>query len=312
MKFNTLLKLPSGEFKPLFWTATTCIAILILWAIYSGIHLGILSSRLNDLTENVGTLTTKLASTTDELHTAIDQTHATLSNALADEQKAVSKVKEQLGGFEDKVGDFTGTLDTLQKLSKTDPELLKKYSKVYFLNENYVPARLSEIPKEYQYSETKQLLIHSDVLSHLTDMIKSASSTGVALYVFSAYRSFDEQRALKGGYTVTYGAGTANTFSADQGYSEHQLGTTVDMITSGIGGVLEKFDTTTAYEWMKKNAYKFGFVLSYPEKNAYYVYEPWHWRYVGVKLARQLNRDGKNFYDLEQREIDEYLVEIFD
>lgn len=312
MNFKNKFKLPSGEFKPLFWTATACIAVLVLWAVYSGIHLIILSSRLGDLTENVGTLTAKLASTTDELHAAIDQTHTILSNALTDEQKTVSKIREQLGGFEEQVDDFTDSLDTLEKLAQTDPELLKKYSKVYFLNENYVPARLAEIPKEYQYSDTKQLLIHSDILDNLTDMIDQAKNAGIQLYVFSAYRSFAEQRALKGNYTVTYGAGTANTFSADQGYSEHQLGTTVDMMAPGIGGVLEKFDQTTAYEWMKKNAYKFGFVLSYPEKNAYYVYEPWHWRYVGVKLARYLNREGKNFYDLEQRQIDEYLVDIFD
>ncbi|MEN9913254.1 MAG: hypothetical protein RLY66_662 [Candidatus Parcubacteria bacterium] len=305
MKF----KLPSTKF---ILTTRTALIILALWGAYTGIHAMVLSSRLSDLTENVGTLTAQLASTTSELHAAIDQTHATLSNALTDEQKTVSRIKEQLGGFEDQVDDFTDSLDTLEKLSQTDPELLKKYSKVYFLNENYVPARLDEIPKEYQYSDTKQLLIHADILNNLTDMIDQAKSAGIPLYVFSAYRSFAEQKALKGNYSVTYGAGTANTFSADQGYSEHQLGTTVDMMAPGIGGVLEKFDTTTAYEWMKKNAYKFGFVLSYPEKNAYYVYEPWHWRYVGVKLARQLNRDGKNFYDLEQREIDEYLVSIFD
>lgn len=274
--------------------------------------MSMLSSDVNGLTQTVDALAVRLASTTDELHAAIDQTHSTLSNALTNEQQTVSKIKEQLGGFEEQVDDFTDSLDTLEKLAQTDPELLKKYSKVYFLNENYVPARLAEIPKEYQYSDTKQLLIHADILERLTDMIDSAKSAGVQLYVFSAYRSFAEQRALKGNYTVTYGAGTANTFSADQGYSEHQLGTTVDMITSGIGGVLENFDKTTAYEWMKKNAYKFGFVLSYPEKNAYYVYEPWHWRYVGVKLARYLNREGKNFYDLEQREIDEYLVSVFD
>lgn len=312
MNIKNTFKLPSAEFKPLFWTATACIAILALWSIYTGIRMSILSSRLGDLTDNVGILTTQLASTTDELHDAINKTHTTLSDALNNEQKTVSKIKEQLGGFEEQVDDFTDSLDTLEKLAQTDPELLKKYSKVYFLNENYVPARLSEIPKSYQYSDTKQLLIHTDVLDNLTDMIDQAEDAGVKLYVFSAYRSFAEQKALKGSYTVTYGAGTANTFSADQGYSEHQLGTAVDMITSGIGGVLENFDKTPAYEWMKKNAYKFGFVLSYPEKNSYYVYEPWHWRYVGVKLARYLNREGKNFYDLDQRVIDEYLVSVFD
>ena len=111
---------------------------------------------------------------------------------------------------------------------------------------------------------------------------------------------------------MTYGAGTANSFSADQGYSEHQLGTTVDMITSGLGGVLDGFDTTKAYQWMLSNAYKYGFILSYPKNNNYYVYEPWHWRFVGIKFAKYLHDQKLNFYDLEQRTIDSYLVSIFD
>ena len=69
---------------------------------------------------------------------------------------------------------------------------------------------------------------------------------------------------------------------------------------------------TPAYQWMTDNAHKYGFVLSYPKDNSYYVYEPWHWRFVGVKLATDLHNQGKNFYDLDQRVIDTYLVNIFD
>lgn len=137
-------------------------------------------------------------------------------------------------------------------------------------------------------------------------------NSGLEIYVYSAYRSFDEQNALKGQYAVIYGEGTANQFSADQGYSEHQLGTTVDLITTGISGVLEDFGGTNAYQWLLNNAYKYGFVLSYPDNNDYYVYEPWHWRFVGVKLATDLHNSGKSFYDLTQREIDEYLINLFE
>jgi D-alanyl-D-alanine carboxypeptidase len=143
-------------------------------------------------------------------------------------------------------------------------------------------------------------------------MLDQAKQDGVSLYVKSAYRSFAEQKSLKSTYSVTYGAGTANTFSADQGYSEHQLGTTLDVISSGQGGKLDGFDKTKAYTWMQENAYKYGFVLSYPKGNKYYTYEPWHWRYVGTKLAAYLHVTNKQFYDLDQREIDAYLVNFFD
>jgi hypothetical protein len=63
---------------------------------------------------------------------------------------------------------------------------------------------------------------------------------------------------------------------------------------------------------MQKNAYKYGFVLSYPKGNVYYVFEPWHWRFVGEKLAADLNKSGDYFYDWDQRKIDTYLVNVFD
>ena len=110
---------------------------------------------------------------------------------------------------------------------------------------------------------------------------------------------------------MSYGSG-ANKFSADQGYSEHQLGTTIDFTTLKTRNNFSAFKSTDAYIWLTDNAYKYGFVLSYPETNGYYVFEPWHWRFVGVKLAKRLYDDKIYFYDLSQREIDEYLVSIFD
>ena len=86
----------------------------------------------------------------------------------------------------------------------------------------------------------------------------------------------------------------------------------MDLITTGIGGTLAGFDDTETYNWLLQNAHKFGFTLSYPKNNGYYIYEPWHWRFVGVQLATDLKNQNKNFYDMNQRDIDEYLVNIFD
>ena len=306
------MKLQTNERMPLYIGFSITAIIIIAGAIYAYMRMGTMSEQITTLSTDMASLAANIASTTTELESAINQNHTNLSKALSAERQNVGSIQKQLGGFQNQVGDLSGTLNTLQKLSKTDHELLKKYSKAYFLNENYVPARLAEIPEVYQYSDKKQLLIHTDILPYLKSMIDAASSTDVKLYTFSAYRSFAEQKALKGNYSVSFGAGTANTFSADQGYSEHQLGTTVDMITPGLGGILDGFDKTAAYAWMLKNAYKYGFVLSYPQSNSYYVFEPWHWRFVGVKLATDLHNQDKTFYDLDQRKIDEYLVSIFD
>ncbi|MDP2648876.1 MAG: D-alanyl-D-alanine carboxypeptidase family protein, partial [bacterium] len=95
-------------------------------------------------------------------------------------------------------------------------------------------------------------------------------------------------------------------------YSEHQLGTTADFITTGLGGQLDGFGDTAAYQWLLGNAYRYGFVLSYPKDNGFYIYEPWHWRFVGVKLATYLHNNNMNFYEMDQRDIDAYLADIFD
>jgi D-alanyl-D-alanine carboxypeptidase len=213
--------------------------------------------------------------------------------------------------FENQIADISGTVGKLDKLSKIDPELLKKYSKVYFLNEHYTPSKLEQLDDNYAYDESRDFYLAADVVPFFEDMIGDAEDDGVEIWVTSAYRSFDTQSALKSNYSVTYGSG-ANTFSADQGYSEHQLGTTVDLTTTGLNGGLIGFQNTEAYTWLTENAHKYGFVLSYPENNAYYIFEPWHWRFVGTDLARDLHRDGKHFYDLDQRELDSYLISIFD
>lgn len=213
--------------------------------------------------------------------------------------------------FEKRINDIAGTVGTLEKLATTDPELLAKYSKVYFLNENYIPTKLATIPSKYTFNESRTYQIHAAVAPILEDLLADAEEDGIDLKVVSAYRSFGTQAALKSGYTVSYGTG-ANRFSADQGYSEHQLGTTVDFTTPAVGASFVGFETTEAYAWLTKTAHRYGFILSYPAGNAFYQYEPWHWRYVGRALAEDLRDDDTHFYNLDQREIDEYLVNLFD
>jgi D-alanyl-D-alanine carboxypeptidase len=208
-------------------------------------------------------------------------------------------------------GRVVKTVNTLEKLSKTDKELLQKYSKVYFLNEHYIPSNLTNINEKYILNKEQQLQSHSKVYSYLKDMLDEAQDDKISINIISAYRSFAIQSSLKSNYKVLYGSG-ANAFSADQGFSEHQLGTTFDFTTPTLGSAFSGFESTDAYKWLQNNAHEYGFVLSYPKNNQYYVFEPWHWRFVGVKLATKLHRDKDSFYDVDQRDIDKYLINIFD
>ena len=223
----------------------------------------------------------------------------------------LTEEKERNNGLEAQVNHISGTVGKLSKLSKIDPELLIKYSRVYFLNENYMPEKLTEINSEFRIKSDEPEFIHAKVAPYLNDLLQDAKDDGIDLLILSGFRSFDEQMSLKNAYTTNYGFG-ANAFSADQGYSEHQLGTTIDFTTAELSGSLVGFDQTEAYIWLQQNAHKYGFIISYPKENAYYTFEPWHWRFVGKDLADDLHDDGKYFYSLDQRKIDTYLIKLFD
>jgi len=280
-------------------------AIIIGILFLSGAGFGgyTLKKQVDSAREEIGVLDTKLASTTNTL-TQAEQENTFLFEQLQNEQRRNNDLEERVEEAEDVLG-------IIVKIQNTDPELLQKYSKVYFLNEHYRPEKMEQIPDKWVVEDLGEEYIHEKIWPFLEDMLKDAERDGLDLRIISAFRSFDEQAQLKGQYTVQYGTG-ANTFSADQGYSEHQLGTTVDVSTDQLGTSFTSIDQTEAFSWLEKNAHKYGFILSYPQNNQYYQYEPWHWRFVGRDLARDLERKNESFYDLDQREIDEYIVEFFD
>lgn len=243
----------------------------------------------------------------EELEYVLTQTReekTNIENLLAEEQAKNNT-------FGSQITELAGTLGKLDKLSRIDTELLQKYSKIYFLNEHYSPKSLVSIPEQYLHNPKQKTQILASTSPYLYQMLDDAKRDGVDLRIISGYRSYAEQTSLKNNYSVTYGSG-ANKFSADQGYSEHQLGTAVDLTTAKLGASYTSIAKASEYLWLKDNAYKYGFILSYPEGNSYYVYEPWHWRFVGKRLAERLHEERENFYDLDQRKIDAYLVTLFD
>ncbi len=290
------------------WVAL--IAIVALgYIIYS------LSQTINILKNDLGVLRNETSSSTQILKQGIASLEADLATTTLTSNELSLQLLDQQNKsetFQSTISDLSGTLGTLEKLSKTDKELLQKYSKVYFLSDNYVPLSLAVLNQKYVFYKTKTIYFHTTALPFLTKMLDQATNDGISMKVVSAYRSFGAQSSLKNDYSVTYGSGS-NQFSADQGYSEHQLGTTVDIATEKIKiPLMVDFADSPTYKWLTNNAYKYGFILSYPKDNTNYEYEPWHWRFVGVQLATMLHNNGKNLSDMEQRDIDTYLANIFD
>lgn len=281
---------------------------------YLGYQNYLLKQEKQALGEELSKTRQNFASTSQALMVNIDALKQLLTATQNDKLNAeqdIIKQRDLVDAMNSQVQFISSTLDTYKKLAVTDRELLVKYSKTYFLNENYTPKHLIIIPYSYTFEPEKEMMISADVWPFLQKLLDDANTNAIDLKVISAFRSFDTQGTLKSAYRVIYGS-SSNKFSADQGYSEHQLGTTIDFTTSKLGAKFYTFEKTASYIWLMENAYKYGFILSYPKGNIYYIFEPWHWRFVGKALALKLHNENINFYDLPQREINEYLISIFD
>ncbi len=132
------------------------------------------------------------------------------------------------------------------------------------------------------------------VAADLKAMVAAARAAGRPLQLASAYRSYSQQKATFDHWVAVGGYEKALRTSARPGHSEHQLGTTFDFTSYGGRPPWEYTDwaATSAGAWMAANAWRYGFVMSYP-RNSFnkvcYDYEPWHYRYVGRTAARQVH-----------------------
>lgn len=296
------------------WLSMLLLVGLLLFATHTILTFRTFTHSVATLNDEIASLKATVEQFSQETREQIEantQRTTELSDFLYTEQKRIDALRDDVKGVDRTVGKLSGSVETLEKLTTTDRQLLQKYSKVYFLNEHYMPEGLTIIDEEYDLIDGKQVSVHEHMWPFLKDMLEDALDDGFEIMVLSGYRSFNDQGTLKQVYTQRYGVG-ANQFSADQGYSEHQLGTAIDFTTKNGGTDLSQFGESEAYAWLKEHAHKYGFVLSYPENNEYYVYEPWHWRFVGKELADYLHDSESFFYNVEQRKIDTYLSTLFD
>ena len=139
--------------------------------------------------------------------------------------------------------------------------------------------------------------VRSFVIADLAAMAKAARQAGAPLRVVSAYRSYSYQVRLFQREVDRHGMAVAKRSVARPGHSEHQLGVTIDFGAAGSPGVVShKFGTTAAGKWMRHNAWKYGWIMSYPsgatDKTCYYS-EPWHYRYVGPEMAAKVHASGE-------------------
>ena len=130
----------------------------------------------------------------------------------------------------------------------------------------------------------------SETQSAFNKMSSAAKAEGLNIYIVSGFRSYDYQKGLYNRYVNRDGKAAADTYSARAGHSEHQSGLSMD-----LNSVSNSFAKTPEGKWLANNCYKYGFILRYPEgkiNETGYIYEPWHFRYVGTELAEKLYNGG--------------------
>lgn len=144
-------------------------------------------------------------------------------------------------------------------------------------------------------------LIRSVAINDLRAMTRAAARNGTPIAVNSPYRSYEDQVASFNGWVGVDGYDDAVTYSQRPGHSEHQLGLTIDFMTLGGGSALQgDWATTPSGGWMAENAWKYGWLMSYPpgddgelfNERTCFHYEPWHYRYVGRAIARRIHDSG--------------------
>ena len=155
-----------------------------------------------------------------------------------------------------------------------------------------------EVPKEKLVFIEPNIEVHIDMLDSLLNLREEAEKEGIYLVFLSGYRSINLQKDIF--YSLksirNQEASERARVSAPPGYSEHSTGFAIDFgdATQRETDFETEFENTKAFRWLKKNAAKFHFKLSFDKDNKYIDYEPWHWRYEGsieaLKVFENSNR----------------------
>lgn len=168
------------------------------------------------------------------------------------------------------------------------------------------------IPKDYQVELTRLsngIYIDSRIYPDLQQMFDDARNEGIYPIIGEGYRTHEEQQNmmqsridgyLAEGYSQTEAENLAKNWVAEPGNSEHELGMALDI--NADPSYSSDYDV---YNWLAENAYKYGFILRYPQDKEYITgidYEPWHYRYVGREAAFEI-------YD-KQLTLEEYIAKI--
>ncbi|WP_159888503.1 M15 family metallopeptidase [Paenibacillus puerhi] len=176
-------------------------------------------------------------------------------------------------------------------------EIAVLVNKTNKLPENYKPQDLVDPDVPFVFKEKlEKRKMRKEAASALEKLFQGAKDAGLPLAGVSAYRSHATQTALYNNYVKKHGEEEANKFSAKPGQSEHETGLAIDVAgANGKCPAQDCFGATPEAKWLAEHAHEYGFIVRYlkgKESITGYQYEPWHLRYVGVELAKDITKQG--------------------
>ena len=173
-------------------------------------------------------------------------------------------------------------------------------NKKNMLDSSYVPLKMYVVDENegnfHQFKDASlKPMLRSDIKEYVDKLINDAQGLGLPIIVDSGYRSYNYQQVVLDALIKEKGD-EAFKLVALPGASEHQTGLAIDFAyyENGIYNDDVKENDKEAI-WLKNNAWKYGFILRYPkgkENVTGYNFEPWHFRFVGLKLAKYLFKNN--------------------
>ena len=186
-------------------------------------------------------------------------------------------------------------------------DMLALVNKNHQLPADFSPSDLRLVNVLDFYNGPATYIFMREVAATATEALFQAASeeANLALWARSGYRSYWAQQSAHNSLVSQLGQAEADRWSARPGHSEHQLGLAIDITAASVGGrITQDFSHTDEGAWLRENAHRFGFILSYPdgrEEATGFAYEPWHFRFIGVEPATIIFENNLIF--------EEYLME---
>jgi D-alanyl-D-alanine carboxypeptidase len=170
-------------------------------------------------------------------------------------------------------------------------------NKTHRLPEGYKPDPLVEPNVPFTFTEKlEKRKMTKEAAGALEKLFVGAKSDGINLAGVSAYRSQATQETLFNNYVKKDGVEAANKYSSKPGFSEHQTGLAIDVAgSSGKCAVEDCFADTKEAKWLVGHSAEYGFIIRYlkgKESLTGYQYEPWHIRFVGKEVAKEITQKG--------------------